>query len=548
MRFVLLPLLILAAGAVLPSADEDEAMEEINSRLSKYAPVEVSSEITDLTERQKAVLKKLIGAARLMDLAFWSQASNDGLAIRSELQGSESELDKARLHFLEINKCRFDRQANDEPFIGDTPKPAGATFWPEDLTRDELDEYVAAHPEQREELYKLTTLVRRSGERLEAVPYHVAYGVFLRPAAHLLCEAAELSENESFGRYLRLRAEALVTDDYLDSDMAWMELEGNMLDIVIGAIEPYEDGLMNLKGAYEAFVLVKDEEAGRELESYIENMDAMQKSLPVDPKFKQRSVQLDSSVGVFTLVYGAGDGDAGIKTIAISLPNDERVREAKGTRKIMLRNAIQAKYEKVLVPIAERLLAPEQHSLLDGDIFFSNILLHEIAHSLGNDFVLDAEGNKTELRIDEALKNYSSAIEECKADIAGLWGSELLIKKGIIPEENRSAVYTNFLAGIFRSVRFGAASTHGVSNAIQLNWLMEKGGISAGSDGLWRVHEDKFLNGVRDLCEELLTIQHSGDYERAGKLIDKYGKLPETLRKQLASMTDIPVDIEFVWK
>jgi len=548
--FAVMLMIILAAAMFACTAPEkeDEAMADIDTRLTKYAQVEVSSDVPGLDDSQKAALAKLIEAAKIMDELFWKQASADGLELREKLAASDSELDQKLLHFLKINKGRFDRQANDEPFIGTGAKPAGATFWPEDLTVAELEEYIADFPEEKDALYSLLTLVRREYDKLVAIPYHKVYTEDLQKAAGLLREAAELVENETLKNYLNIRAEALVTDDYLASDMAWMDLEGNMLDIVIGAIEPYEDRLMNLKAAYESFVLVKDEEASRALDSYINAMDAMQKALPVEEQFKRNEILLGSSVGVFTLVYGGGDGDAGIKTVAISLPNDERVREQKGSRKIMLRNAIQAKFENTLLPISKRLLTPADYELVDGDIFFSNILLHEIAHSFGNDFVLDAEGNSTGTKADVALRNLSTPLEECKADIGGLYSYGVLMERGIIAEDKLPSVYATFLGGIFRSVRFGAASAHGVANAIQVNWLIENEGIVFDEEGRYVIDPEKFAAGVESLLTELLMTQMTGDFARAEEVVTKYGKLPMELKYKLSEMNDIPVDIEFVWK
>ena len=552
--------LILMSAAVLlaiacteqPEQPAEEegivAVDDIDARLAQYAPVEVSSDVPGLDDNQRAALQKLIMAAKLTDELFWMQASRGGIELREMLQSTDNERESKLLHYLMINKGRFDRAAENEPFIGTEPKPAGAAFWPEDLTVDELDAYVEAHPEEKEALFGLMTLVVRDGDKLVPVPYHEAYGEMLEQIAVYLRDAAALVENPSLKHYLELRAEALVTDDYLASDMAWMDLEGNTLDIVIGAIEPYEDGLMNLKGGYESFVLVKDEAASRELDSYIGAMDAMQKALPVEEAYKRNVIQLGSSVGVFTLVYAAGDGDAGIKTIAISLPNDERVREAKGSRKIMLRNAIDAKFRNVLVPIAERILVPEQKDLVDGDLFFSNTLLHEIAHSFGNDFVLEPDGTPTGTKVDVALKGRSAALEECKADVGGLYSYNVLIERGIISEERKPAIYATFLGSIFRSVRFGAASAHGTANAIQVNWLIEKGGIVVNEEGRYSIDAEMFEAGVESLLVELLMTQMTGDFERADALVTNYGTLPADLQEKLAAMSDIPVDIEFVWK
>lgn len=542
---VLIPLFFAACSNNVTESG-DSKMTELQALNAKYAPVEVSAKLEGLNENEQLLLSKLIEAARAIDVIYWKQASKDGLKVRSELAASTDEADKLKLRFLNINKFGFDRLDGNKPFLGEAPLPKGATFYPEDLTVSELEQYVADHPEAKEALYGLCTVVQRDGAELKAVPYSELYKEELTKAATLLREAAALAEEETLKTYLELRADALVSDNYFESDMAWMDLKGKF-DIVIGAIEVYEDGLMGLKAAYESYVLVKDQAASDELESYIGSMEEMQQNLPVDAKFKQRQVQLGSSVGVFTQVFTAGQCEGGSKTIAISLPNDPKVREAKGARKVMLKNAIDAKFTKILRPIADRMMAEEQKDLVDINFFFSNTLLHEISHSLGNDYILDAEGNATEIQIEEKLKDFGTSIEECKADIGGLYAADVMVKKGLMEDADLEKAYATYTAGIFRSVRFGAASAHGKANALTINWLLEKEGVSVNEEGKYMVNKDKFHAAIEELLSTVLTIQHTGDYEGAKALFDKYGKLPADITSKLEAMTDIPVDIEFIW-
>jgi hypothetical protein len=554
--FMRIIIILAAAAALLVSCapenqtetDKTEEMKMFKDLNAKYASFEIDRSTIDLTENQRALMEKLVEAARIMDTLFWMQASEDGLSLKEELAGKEDELSKLKLRFLEINKFRFDRLDNNKPFIGETAHVAGAAFWPADLTQEELEAYVAEHPEEQEQLYHIYTVVRRDGDKLVAIPYAEFFKEELEKAANYLREAAEMAENESFKTYLALRADNLLSDDYFESDMAWMDLEDNLFDIVIGAIEVYEDGLMNLKAAYEAYVLVKDQQASQELAYYIDNMEKMQQALPIDAKFKGRQVQLGSSVGVFTQVFTAGDSEAGSKTIAISLPNDPRVREAKGARKVMLRNAIEAKFDQILKPIAEKMVHPDQVGMVTGEMFFSNVLLHEISHSLGNDYVLDENGVSTGTTIDIALKEASTAIEELKADTGGLYAINTMVEAGVMSDEQRQQAYVTFLAGMFRSVRFGAASAHGVANAITINWLTEKGAVKLDEQGLWSVDFDVFPVVLEELVATVHTIQHTGDYDTARKMIEDHGSLPESLQKQLQNLSDIPVDIEFIWK
>jgi hypothetical protein len=550
MRLTFILTVVLALFVSCTQQDEpvgDTEMRPLQRLVDRYALVEISTDVEGLTEQEQALVDKLIEAARIIDEIFWLQASEDGVVLREKLSESTDPADAVKLDLLEINKFGFDRLNDNAPFIDTVPLPDSGTFWPEDITQEELETYTLEHPEEKAALYDLYTIVRRDGDLLKAVPYHEVFKDKLGKVADLLNEAADLSEDEEFANYLRMRAGAMLKDDYFDSDMAWMDLAGKF-DCVFGPIEVYEDRLMNLKTSYEAFVLLRDQAASEELESYIAAMEEMQQALPVDDAFKRRKVQLGSSVGVFTQLFVSGHSEAGSKTIAISLPNDPRVRAAKGARKIMLRNAIDAKFQNILKPISERMIAPDQLALVNGDMFFSNVLLHEIAHSLGNDYVLDASGNETEITIDEALKEASSSIEECKADIGGLYSASVMVDKDALSEEQLREAYVTFLAGIFRTVRFGASSAHGVANAIAVNWLIENGGITIDDNGRYQVDFENFHAGLESLLAEILTIQNTGNYERAANLIDDYGALPDDIVSNLAEMDDIPVDIRYVWK
>jgi hypothetical protein len=523
----------------------EENVAEIDGLLAKYAPVEISRNLDGLTDLEKAVVDKMIAASEIIDGVYWLQASTDGMEIRNKLAANNDDLSAKKLHFLEINKFAYDRLDANKPFLGEKQLPTTGVFWPTDITSEEIEAYVATYPEEKEAIYSLYTVVRRDGNKLKTILYSELYLAELTKAAALLREAAELTDDQNLAIYLNLVARGLLSDDYLASDMAWMDLDGK-LDLVIGPIEVYEDQLMNLKSAFEAYVLVKDQAASDELASYIDNMDAMQQALPIEAKYKQREVRLGSSVGVFTQIYGSGQSEAGGKTIAISLPNDPRVRESKGSRKVMLRNALDAKFEKILKPIAEIMMASEQIELVSRDMFFSNVLLHEVSHSLGNDFVLDVDGNATEISIDEMLKETSTILEECKADIGGLYSAAVLGDS--LGEELREKAYVTFVAGIFRSVRFGTTSAHGVANAIAFNWLVENGGVTTDAAGKYQADLKLFVPAMEGLLTELLTIQHMGDYDRAQSFIETFGSLPEELVMKLEALSSVPVDIEFIWK
>jgi hypothetical protein len=478
-----------------------------------------------------------------MDPIFWRQSDHYAVSIRNELQKSNRSVDQSYLRYLNINYGPFDRQMDNEPFIGTRVKPPGAGFYPSDLTREELDAYLDSHPDQRQELLKPTTVIRRQGDRLVAVPYSEAYREFLEPAAQALREAASYADHPGFRRYLELRAEALLNDDFYESDVAWVQLQDNPVDIIIGPIESYEDQLMGIKTAYEGVVLLRDSVETENLEIYKQHLPMLEQQLPVPAEYKKKRVGLEASLGVFNAVYRSGDANAGVKTIAIALPNDERVREKYGARRLQLKQSILAKYEKILKPIAEHLLVPEQAALVDGEAFFTNVLLHEIAHPLGLNYVRSSPTQT----VRAALKETYSAIEEAKADIVGLLSVDHFLDRRILPPGTRRAHYVTFVASIIRSVRFGAASAHGKANMIQWNTLVEEGAIEATDSG-YRVNFDRFPAAVRKLARTLLMIEGDGDYQAAQALLAAKAAIPPDLQRAIESLAEIPVDLEFEYQ
>ena len=408
--------------------------------------------------------------------------------------------DEAVQKFASINYGPWDRLDGNKPFIeGVGPKPLGAQFYPEDVVKEEIENAEDAS------LRDLYTLVRRGEDgSLTSIPYHVAYKTELERAAKKIREAAALAEDPGLKHYLELRAQALLTSDYYESDLAWMDMKDNTIDFVVGPIEVYEDKLLNYKAAFEAYVLVKDKAWSERLAKYADFLPELQRGLPVDDAYKTESPGSDSDLNAYDVIYYAGDCNAGSKTIAINLPNDERVQLAKGTRRLQLKNAMQAKFDKILAPITELLIAEDQRKHVTFDAFFANTMFHEVAHGLGVKNTINGKGT-----VREALKELGSAMEEGKADILGLYMISSLLKKGEI-EGDIKDYYVTFIAGIFRSVRFGAATAHGKANMVRFNFFQEAGAFTREENGAYRVHFDKVEEAMAALTQKILTLQGDG--------------------------------------
>lgn len=516
-----------------PARAEREAPAEQPSRFDIYATVRLTADLSGLSDEQKQMVGLLIEASKIMDELFWQQAWGDRDSL---LAGIE---DTAARRFADINYGPWDRLDGDRPFIESFgPKPLGARFYPEDMTKEEFE---AWEQEGKDGLY---TLVRRNAEgKLTLQPYSEAYRPQLEQAAALLRQAAELASDAEFANYLRLRADALLNDDFQPSDMAWMDMKNNPIELVIGPIETYEDQLFGYRAAYESYVLIKDLAWSERLARFAQYLPELQTGLPVPDAYKQEVPGADADLNAYDVVYYAGHCNAGSKTIAINLPNDEEVQLQKGARRLQLKNAMLAKYNQILVPISELLIAEDQRRHITFDAFFGETMFHEVAHGLGIKNTLDGSGT-----VRHALKEHASALEEGKADILGLYMIQKLREKGEITEGELMDDYVTFLAGIFRSVRFGASSAHGVANMIRFNFFEQAGAFSRdAASGSYRVNVTEFEQAVRDLSERILTLQGDGDYAGVDALVAEMGKVGPQLQADLDRLAAaaIPVDIVF---
>jgi len=519
-------------------------LPDIKQRLAKYTPTEISFDPNLLNGEQRRVLEKLIMAAKHMDNIFWNQAYPAGLAIKEQLEKSADPADKDYLRFLVINFGPFDRQNENRPFIGTAAKPAGAGFYPPDLTRQGFQDYIAMHPELKEQFESPYTVIKRKNGELAAVPYNEEYKEELAPAARYLREAAEITSDPSLKKYLLQRAEDLLRNDYYQSDCLWIDLKGNLEEIVIGPFEVYEDNLNGLKASYESFVYINDLEEMKKIKGYLNYLAEMQKNLPVEQKYKDAEVGgLESPLNVVIEVFTAGDTKAGIQTSAFVLPNDEKVRAEKGTKKVFLKNVMEAKFNKSLVPISKLVLSEEDARLVSFYAYFNEIILHEISHALGVNFITLPDGTKTTVK--KALKEHNSAIEEAKADIVGLYNIHLLMEKEWIPAEKEKEIYTTFLAGFFRAMRFGVREAHGLATLVEFNFLKERGAFLYDAQAeKFSVNMNKIREAVKELAAELLILEGDGNYDNAARFLERYGQMDDITKKTIDKLADIPVDIE----
>jgi len=545
-RSPLLGTALLLSAACAPSAPVADpqpapaaapAQDSMAARVAAYRPVRLTADLSALSPAERRMIPLLIQAAREMDEIFWMQAYGSRDSLLASLR------DPGTRRFAEINYGPWDRLKGNAPFVaGVGAKPQGARFYPSDMTREEFERAVAGGGARADSLRSLYTLVRREGGRLAAVPFHVAYAPQMRRASALLRQAAALAPQASLRRYLELRADALLNDQYQPSDLAWLDMKDNTLEVVIGPIETYEDALFGYKAAAEAYVLVKDLAWSRRLARYAAFLPELQRGLPVPAEYKRETAGTDSDLNAYDAVYYAGRSNSGAKTIAINLPNDEEVQLRKGTRRLQLKNAMRAKFDAIMAPIARLLIAPDQVANVTFDAFFENTMFHEVAHGLGIKNTINGRGT-----VREALREQAGGLEEQKADVLGLYMVTQLSRRGEMSGDALMNNYVTFLAGIFRSVRFGATSAHGRANMATFHFLQERGAFTREPSGTYRVDLPKMQAAMDALSAEILRMQGNGDHAAVRAFMDRYGIVDPQLRADLdrVSRAGIPVDVVF---
>jgi hypothetical protein len=536
---LLLPLAAACTNDAKPAAADSTPTPTVSmrERLAKYTPVRLTADLSTLSARERQMIPLLIDAARAMDRVFWLEAYGPSDPLMKKLHDAETQ------RFVEINYGPWDRLDGNAPFVDAIgPKPKGANFYPADM--DTAEFATAAKAPGGARLKSQYTLVRRdSGGKLIAVNYRDAFAKQVGIAAEKLRAAAKLADDPGLKKYLDLRAEALITDDYQASDLAWMDMKNNTIDVVIGPIETYEDQLFGYKASHEAFVLIKDREWSQRLARYTSMLPELQRGLPVPAQYKAETPGTDSDLNAYDAVYYAGDANAGSKTIAINLPNDEEVQLKKGTRRLQLKNSMRAKFDKILVPVADVLIAPDQRKHVTFDAFFSNVMFHEVAHGLGIKKTLTGKGT-----VRDALKEQASSLEEGKADVLGFYMVTKLHEKGELGKADLMDNYVTFLAGIFRSVRFGASSAHGRANMAAFNYFQDRGAFTRDeASGTYRVDFDKMTAAMNALTEQILRFQGDGDYAGVTTFNAEMGVIRPALQKDLRRLENagIPVDIIF---
>lgn len=518
---------------------------ELAKKIARFAPTTMTADISKLTPKDREALQKIIEAARLLDPLFLRQVWNGNAALEKKLQADKTAVGRQRLHYFYLNHGPWSRLDNKEPFIEGVPKekPPQASYYPDDMTKDEFNAWVATLSDaDKQKATGFFYLIRRGADKkLMFVPYSEAYKEYLEPAAKLLREAAALTTNASLKNFLTKRADAFASNDYYDSDVAWMDLD-SPIDVTIGPYETYEDELFSYKAAFEAYVTLRDDVETAKLAKFSSHLQELENNLPIEPRYRNPKLGAASPIRVVNEVFGSGEGNSGVQTAAFNLPNDERVVKEKGSKRVMLKNVQDAKFNKTLVPISKVVLDPSEQAALSFESFFTHILCHELMHGLGPHNIT-VGGQETTPR--KQLKELYSAIEEAKADMTGLWALQFMIDRNIIEKSMERTLYTTYLASMFRSVRFGIDGAHGRGVAVQFNYLTDEGAIKYNeAKGTFSVDHAKIKDSVKKLTSELLTIEAEGSYDRAKAMLDKYAVIRPPMQQALDKLKNVPVDIE----
>ncbi|GAC1433671.1 MAG: hypothetical protein NVS1B11_15490 [Terriglobales bacterium] len=518
-----------------------QVVPDLSERLAKFREVRMPLRSARLSPREQKLVGKLVDASRCLEEIYWRQVDPDGLTLYQSLAASHNPEDQRLRRYLRINASRYDLLDENKPFVGTTPNPPGRGFYPQGLTRDQIEKYVKDHPEKKDEIYSSTTVVRWHGDQLEGLPYHIAYRSFLEPAARDLREAAELSADSAFADFLRLRADALLTDDYLKSDVAWLKLEDNKFDVIFAPYETYEDGLLGVKASYGGAVLVRNSEESRKLTMFQKYVADIQDALPLADEDRPSKRGLDTPMEVMDAPFRVGDLNHGYQAVADNLPNDPRIQKDYGSKKMFFKNFMDARVAYVIMPLAKRVMAPEQAAEVSDEGYLLGTILHEISHGLGPVSV-PTDSGRAESR--EAIGPIHSSLEEAKADVVGMFGLRWLVDHNALPKERLNESYASYIAEIFRSVRFGVGEAHGQAMMMEFNYLQDHKALQRQSSGKYVIDYDRIPDVLADLAKELLDIEAKGDRERAETLFNKYGAMPTQLQLSLKAAANVPVDID----
>lgn len=529
-----------AAKASDPSTVK--VVPDLATRVRKFRSVPMPFPSAGLTANERTMVEKLVEACHFLESIYWRQVDPEALALYQSLEGNKNPRDLRLRRYLLINASRFDLIDNNKPFVGKDPLYPGRGFYPPGLTRDQIETYVAGHPDKKADLYSATSLVRWHGEQLVGLPYHIAYRSFLEPAAQALREAAQLSADSAFANFLRLRADALLNDDYFQSDLAWLDLKNPKFDIIYAPYETYADDLLGVKGTYGAAVLIRNEKQSRKLEMFQQYVPQIQDALPLAAEDRPSKQGLETPMEVMDAPYRAGDLLHGYQAVADNLPNDPRIHEQKGSKKLFWKNFMDARVNYVILPIAMRLLRADEAALASADGYLATTMMHEISHGLGPAFSRTSAGKRD---VRESIGPTYSGLEEAKADIVGLYGLKWLVDRGDLPKEKLNGYYASEVAGIFRTVRFGVAEAHGRAEIMEFNFFSERGAISRdAASGRYAIDFNRMPDAVAALAKELLDEEATGDRARAEAWFAKYGTVPPDLAKSLEAASDVPVDVD----
>ncbi len=513
----------------------------LDEQLAKWKPVAMPFHTEGLSVREVKMVGKLVVATRYLEDIFWRQSDPEALSIYEKLKASVNPQDLKVRHFLMINGSRYDLLNENKPFIGSDPYQPGRGYYPAGLTRLQIEQYVKEHPEQKDAIYSPFTIVRQQGDKLQTVVYSVAFRSFLEPAAQALREAADLSDDADFANFLRLRADAFLTDDYYKSDLAWMELKNPKVDVIMAPYETYLDDVLGVKTSYGPAVLIRNEEESKKLELYEKYIADIQDALPLAPEDRPSKKGQTMPMEVMDSPYRGGDMRHGYQAVADNLPNDPRIHAEKGSKKLFFKNFMDARVNYVILPIAKVLMVPQQAAKASGEGYMAGTLMHEICHGLGPTF---SRVNGKQVPINEAIGPIFGGLEEAKADVVGMWALKWLVDKGVLPKARLEEYYTSYLAGNFRTLRFGTGEAHGKAEMMEFNYHFEHGGFNQDAAGRYYVDFDKIGDSIASLAKELLEIEATGDRARAEALLNKYDTMPQHLTTALKKLSSVPVDVD----